>query len=108
MTKVTTTKKLQDRFKKLDLFKKASGATQADILEGNRFWVSFNCGYGQEMVSYTPAEFFQAINSQWNDSKYDLPSYLAGDDSPFGKWTTNARWFNNYYECREYTSSMQD
>ena len=69
--------------------------------------VSFNCGYGQEMGSYTPAEFFQAMNSQWNDSKYDY-CYLAGDDSPFGKWTTNAKWFNNYYECREYTNSLQD
>ena len=71
MTKLTTTKKPQDRYAKLNMFRQACGATQADILEGDRFWVSFNCGYGQEMVSYTPAEFFQAMNSQWNDSKYD-------------------------------------
>mgnify|MGYP003135873536 FL=1 len=94
---------------KLKMFNRCSALTQLEILEDTkRLWVSFDCGYGQELVSYTVDNLIYALNGD----EYKDPKHLVKRDGvycePFGKFTKNVKWFDNYFECRQYTDNLRD
>ena len=90
------------------MFTSCSYLTQLEILDGKkRLWVSFNCGYGQELVSYTIENLIHALNGD----EYKDPKLLLKRDGvylePFGKFSKNVKWFDNYFDCRQYTDQLQ-
>ena len=90
---------------KVKMFMQTCRSTQEEILAGDRIWVSFDCGYGQELVSYTKEALIHSLNSDTHDSKGKPRSGVYTE--PFGDFTRNLRWFDNYYECKLYTTDMQ-
>ena len=92
---------------KVKMFTSCSYLTQLDILDDKkRLWVSFDCGYGQELVSYTVENLIFAMNGD----EYKDPKRLEKREGvycePFGKFTKNVKWFDNYFDCRQYTDQI--
>jgi hypothetical protein len=88
-------------------YSNCSARTQEEIDEGDsRIWCSFDCGYGQEIISYTKEQLLFTLNNDEYSDKKKLIKRDGVNLEPFGQWVKNAKWFDNYFDCKQYTNDV--